>query len=582
MTFDFSWKRRRPNPGVPPHDGPPPPPGDDEPDSERRPAARIRPVSTPSPGPAEAVVAPPVGNPPPANNVPAPRRSAQVVDPPPPRIPLAGRFSTAGQALRYLAILTASARDDDVSCYRGDNGWWIAADVELDLARTAADAARGALHIRAADGWTPDRRRGGSPGPIVVAQNDLTRVALIDLIAIAPLTAVAGGPLHTASVFLPAAFADVLIRRALDLGVGVSYRLVRLHPLFTVGASTAMAEVRLVREPDPIPPSLLAVGATAPLAIVCRTAGNDHLHIQHARANALPDQQLAALAEPDVWLLADAGFGCWRLQPLGRYLPGSALVVDPTAFAADVQEPHTGGPGPDNGIDIPRTPVRVIPRSTPGQRTDAVLLDDDDLSLIRLLLERHPLSESALVLRGRDRHLLTAAGGLLERLSVGQSLTCAGPGQLFLPVGHDFSPRLPASARRELFGLDPEYAVVVLDGRALRFAYANQFPVWCLWAGEPPAVEDQLPDGVDELLAQFRRPVRPPVIPPARHNLPRGGGYRTPRNLQPSHQRDWRDVALELEQDGQLVRAAEIHRAHNDPLRAARLFERAARHAAGT
>jgi hypothetical protein len=560
MNFDpLRRLRGRPEPGDPPHDPP------------AAPGSRIRLVNRPSPtqGPAESSGPPTEGGP-----VPVPRRSALVVDPPPPRVPVAGRFATASKALRHLALLTASGRDDAATFYRGAGSWWVVADAEIDLARTAVDAARGTLYTHISGGWTPDHRSGD---PAAIPQSELTRVPLIDLIATAPLAPAPAMPLHTATVFLPASVTDVVIRRALDLGIQVSYRLVRLSPLFGDGETTALAEVRLFRESDPIPPSLLAVAAAAPLAIVCRTADNDHLHIQHARVSPLPDQQLAALAGPDVWILADSGFGCWRLRPLGRYLPGTSLVVDRTAFTDDVQEPPAGRPT-DADLEIPRARVRVIPRSTPGQRTDAVLLDAADLAMLPLLLERHPLGEVALVLRGRDRHLLTAAGGLLERLSVGVPLTCVGPGQLYVPLGHDFSPRLPGAARAALFGPDPRHAVVVLDGWAVRFAFANRLPVWCLWTGDVPEVDDQLPEGVDELLAQFRRPVKPtrPDAPPIT------GGHRGPRETRPFVQRDWREVALELENAGELARAAELHRRHNDPLRAARLYERVARHAAGT
>ncbi|MEV4516108.1 hypothetical protein AB0K00_45000, partial [Dactylosporangium sp. NPDC049525] len=60
-----------------------------------------------------------------------------------------------------------------------------------------------------------------------------------------------------------------------------------------------------------------------------------------------------------------------------------------------------------------------------------------------------------------------------------------------------------------------------------------------------------------------------PAVPSGR--VLRGGGGRRPRR------RDWRDDALAAEAAGDLKRAAEIHQSHHDLIRAAHLYERAAR-----
>ena len=250
--------------------------------------------------------------------------------------------------------------------------------------------------------------------------------------------------------------------------------------------------------------------------------------------------------------------------------------------------------GPE--VTLGRSGVRGVP-------VDAALLVDADLECLPDLLAGEPLAESAVLIRGRDRHLLTEPGGLLEELPVGEPLHCLGPGNLYLPLGYRLRPALPAPARARLFPTDSTTAIVLLPEAALRFdlSAANRQPVWTLWAGPPPAIDDQLPpEAVAELQALDAQPTgadpvggapsklgefRGPVGSDGSAQSPASGGRKAgPRSdgapaAAQSPARTWRDEAYQAELAGELVRAAELHMQHNDPLRAARLYERAAERA---
>jgi hypothetical protein len=214
--------------------------------------------------------------------------------------------------------------------------------------------------------------------------------------------------------------------------------------------------------------------------------------------------------------------------------------------------------------------VRLTPARLPGQRVDATLLHDTDLANLALLLETHPLADTAVIVPGRDLHLLLAAGGTLEDLAIGEALTCVGPGPLYVPLGRRLSPRLPPSARRQLFAPDEHHAVVVLDGQAVRFLLDHRRPVWTLWAGDGPAIDTQLPNRTIGTLLELasREPQAAPTAPE-----PQWRANSRPERAAPDA---WRGEALAAELAGELVRAAELHRRHQEPLRAAHLFERAA------
>jgi len=464
----------------------------------------------------------------------------------------------------------------------------MTADVELDLGRELIQTASGEPFVAVGSQLVRDRGWGVPPSAATaddVEPGALEATTVLELVRVAGLHRVARRPLDEAVVLLPGFLVQQVVRRALDLELGVTYRPVRLHALFDEATpDTAVIELSL-RVPDGhLPAAFLAAVARNPFTVVCRRAGPaGGLLIEHDAGSALDDHHLAAIVDEGTWVLADRHFGCWRLQPTtDAHLDGAALVCVSDALALTSDSP------PPSDLAIGKLDLQVVPARTSGERVDGVLLEPGDLESVALLLEGHPLADIALIVPGKDRHLLIAPGGVLERVPVGELLYCLGPGPLYLPLGTRTRPTLPPSARRELFHADERNAVVLTPNAAFAFGLEHRRPVWTLWVGDLPQMEAQLPTAVERALSALDTPVptpQPPTPPepaPPRRNpgLARGWEQRFRRNPPtppPPPVRTWQDEALEAELAGDLARAAELHERNGDPLRAARLYERAAR-----
>ncbi len=503
---------------------------------------------------------------PPGRPEPAASRPTGAHPAPAPPVPVAGRFRTATAALSCVGALIAAGRAQDAQFRTGSGSWWVLAALDLDLGRSIVDSANGAAYVRV-DGWlVRDRGFGAAPqrrGAEDIDPGTLTPVSLLDLVRQSGLHTTRPNPLSAAAVLLPGLAMTAVVRRALDLRLDVSYRAVRLEPLFagsSAGDQTTLIELSLRAAARTIPTAFLGAAARYPQAAVFRPAGDGRLLVQHGKASPLADEQLAMLVDGGTWVLADAAFGCWRLDAMGDWLDSSGLVrLDDDLPLAD-QRPL------GSHHVVTESAVRLVPARLPGQRVDAVLLDDADLANLALLLEHHPLAEIAVVVLGKDRHLVLAAGGVLEQLPVGEPLACVGPGPLYVPLGRRLSPRLPPSARQAMYEPDAQHAVVLTDRGGLRFSLDARRPVWKLWVGDPPPADLRLPAGSAAALRA----------------LDEADGAAPPVAVRRSAQtaaRSWRDEALAAELAGNLAGAAELHRRHNEPLRAAHLFERAAREA---
>jgi hypothetical protein len=231
--------------------------------------------------------------------------------------------------------------------------------------------------------------------------------------------------------------------------------------------------------------------------------------------------------------------------------------------------------------------LTVVPGRVRGQKIDAALLSDEAVACLPALLTGRPLAETATLVLGRDHHLLTAPGGLLEDLPVGEPLNCLGPGQLYLPLGHRLKPLLPPRARRTLLPAESGVAIVLLPSASLVFDLATRIPVWHLWAGPPPTLDEQLPADVQATLANIdqaltpapKRPTGWATMPNPTAQRPSSSRNRPFRRASPQLQPSWHERAYELEAIGRLEEAAELHRRNGQQLQAARLFERAAEQA---
>ncbi len=552
---------------------------------------------------------------------------------PAPVVGLAGSFGSASAALVFAGSLVATGHGDGFRFLRvhrpgpaaagtgdGSGAWWVAVEMALDLGRELVSTAHGRLYVHTDGRFQPDRGWGLPPAAAAgdaageaVPTSGFGSASVVEVVRAAGLQPVVAGTPTEAVVLLPGALAGGVVQRALELGLSVRYRPIRLDPLVDTpqsaipqsatmqsattrsdttagpfGGGRVATELRLsAASAEPLPASLLVALNHDPFVLLCRATG-DRLLVQHAMASALPDPLLAGLVDADTWVLADGSFGCWRLVGLGEPMDAAALVRLVDGYRLEAPEQTITAPG-DTSLRLAGRPVAIVAGRTSGVDIDAALLDDDDLASIPPLLAGHPLAEIAVVVRGRDRHLLLAPGGLLERLPVGEPLYCLGPGPLFLPVGYRTRPRLPPTARRALFGVADDIAVVALPARAVAFDLHAREPVWTLWAGPGPELDLQLPPEAVAALADVDTQVtpRPPEPGPVSAPEPSASGWQRARELlkrvrnrapeAPSAPRTWLDDALEAEFADNFVRAAELHERNGDPLRAAHLYERAAR-----
>lgn len=600
MTSFFRRRRRKPTP--PPASPRLPPP-----------ASPVLPPPTPPPrrppsGRVEEIAADPASFPPQPPPSPSPQpvpEPAPDLDelaapaPPPPPVRLAGQFPTAAAALNFAGQLDGSGQAHDLSFGRssGSTGWWVAAEAPLAATREQITAARGQTFVEVAGALVRDRGWGDTPpdAPTQPAP-DIHGVGVVTLVRIAGLSRAELPVPPELAVLVPTTRVRWVIQRALDLRLTVGYRPVSLQPLFTTdtdraAAETVLFEVRLRAETTAPPPSFLAALEHEPSLLPCRPVG-ERLLVQHPLASPLPDGQLARLAESDplggTWVLAGPGRRCARLVSHGELRNGAALVrLDDTYQLVDLD------PGPpeqaDGPIEPSAPPLRLTRSRTRGVEVDAILLYDADLACLPALLEGQPLADIALLVRGRDRHLLLtpptrgdrhlllAPGGLLERLPIGEPLYCLGPGLLYLPMGYRTQPLLPPSARSALFPTDANTAIVLQPDVALAFSLQGRQPVWTLWAGEAPPLDPQLPPSAHHTLAEVDRLVAPPTTPATTTPTRRPDLTERLHARSPAPARSWWIEALELEAAGDLAGAARLHEQHNELLRAAHLYERAAR-----
>jgi hypothetical protein len=487
--------------------------------------------------------------------------------------------------------------------HHGQDHWWVLATISLSLGRDLLELTGGRGYLRRGDRLLADPGWDAPPQPAdsaAIAAADLRERPVLELIRAAGLHARPARPAASVVVLIPASRASGLLRRAMDLRLHATFRPVQLDPLFTTPpadddaagqARGSLIEVRLEaaghagQQGRPVPEALISALDADPDALVCRAAAAQLL-VQHGRHAPLTDRQLAAFTGDATWVLADPPHGCWSLRPLKDFAPAGSLVRPAAA--------HQLGPGdpswPDPGARLPEPAELKIVPARGGGPVDALLLDDADLAGLPPLLEGHPLAEFAAVVPGRDRHLLLASGGIVDRIPIGEYLACVGPGPVYLAHGWRTEPLLPAAAWRDLISHAPGVALVLEPDRTLAFDLRLRRPVWELWAGDLPPLDAQLPGeaeqllaGIDEQLRPKARPDGPQATDKAGERGPRAGqrgvrglverlragrgGRRTP---------DWREQALAAEIAGDLVAAAKLHDQHGEPDRAARLYERAA------
>ena len=554
------FRRRDPQPPAP--SGPPRPPG----------AGSMSPLPT-GPGPVEPEEPPPAPPPAPA---PPPPREPEVVD-------VLARFGTAARALGFAEQVMQSAQLNGVQCYRNDadQSWWIQVRRTLGSAREMAGLGDAELYVRSGNEHVRDRGWGEAAGGGAPAEiPELAGASLLDLVRVAGLHPASPRPLRDAYVLLPGYLVPGLLERALDLRLQVTYQQVGLAPLFDPDAAPRFCyAVRIsAAARATLPETLLAALRDDPFALVCR--GPDQaLLIGYGTASPLSDRALArlvALAGDETWLLAGPPDGCARVTWIDQPLDAANFVQRAAAHELldlDGSQPYSQSLAPRRPAE-PRALTLVPVTTRHSVSVDAVLLDDADLDCLPLLLAGDPLADIAFLVRGAGRHLLSAPGGLLTELGVGRPLTCIGPGSLYLPIGYRLDPPVGPSARAALFEPEPSIAQVVLPDSRLGYRLAAAVPVWSLWAGPMPALDLQLPRSARADLEQVAEDVGEPPRPRAADWPSIRSALRRPVTPPPQDPSEWRRQAQQAELDQDYVAAAQLYARHNEPLRAARMWER--------
>jgi hypothetical protein len=491
------------------------------------------------------------------------------------RMAFGGRFGSPAGALACLGELAGAQRGDDlILAQSADGAWWVTLTVEVDIGRAVVEAGRGQSFLLRDGRYVPDRGFGTAgrtredPG---VDPATLVPRTLLELVHRTRLQPARARPLRAVSVLLPVTQVPQALRRALDLGLGVQHRLVRLTPLFgeSLNGSSPPAQVMVRLDIESaagaIPAQLLALVARFPLALVARSADPAGiLLIQQGMTAPLPDIYLAALAGNQPWVLADAAFGCWLASDLSAPQPCTDLFEPADGFALTDQVP-----GEDQAV-VPPARVTLMPNAERGQPIDALLIDEADRDMLTLLLEGHPLADQAEVVLGRDLHLVLAPGGLLDAFVVGTALTCIGPRLLYIPRGMRLSPRLPPTARARLYGPDSAHAVVVLKDGGLRFSLSARRPAWTLWTPASVQLTDEFPDETTRALLDLAPPPPAERAPRLVREILWEGASRAPTREQLLHE------AQAAEDAGNFEHAAQLHLRLGHPLQAGNLFERAA------
>jgi hypothetical protein len=248
--------------------------------------------------------------------------------------------------------------------------------------------------------------------------------------------------------------------------------------------------------------------------------------------------------------------GPWSWRPLGKPAAGALLDAGP---ALTVRTP-VGTPVPVPALGPP-LPVRLVASPRAPHRTDAVLIADAELDGLRRFLRCRPLHETAVVVFGPGRHLVTEPPGLLQSLPFGVPVYQAGPGGLYLESGCVLNPPLPNPAREEVLGLGPDTVKVLCRDGAWELRLEDVRPAWHLWVPEAPAFATGLSEPARELLGRLAAlvPEPEPTAPTASRTLETERRGLNQAAMEHSLRGEYRKAAELLEQAGHFQRAAQMY-----------------------
>lgn len=490
---------------------------------------------------------------------------------PPAAAATGGRFSSPGGVLAFLNAVAGLRLTEQAECRRSiDGAWWWSA-VELTWAQAAelVWAAGGVPYSRRDRAWVFSLSADGQVGGAMADKIDPSNwpeVELADLVAATPFQSAGAAPaLDAAEVVLPGTLAQWGLRRALEYGLQVRMASALRRPLRGAGAESGAVLLKLRGEGKRVPGALLHAFARMPYTTVARAAGMEESRLLiDIRCRAPLAETLFARMIPanEVWVLGTPDVGHSRLRVSETDIDGSALVAAPTM--ANVAAPAAGA------VKMPAPlPVRLEPRPGGSSRVDAVLIDDAELAWLRDFLIGRPVGESAFLLPGNGRHLLTAPGGLASAVPFGVPMLRVGPGGLYVESGHAFSPPLPEGARRAAFDLKSGRSVAVTPERIFQFDTAQMLPAWRLWLGPAPPITSGVSGEGAKLLAGLAEYLRQQEAGVKKEEP-------QPQATRKVERSELLAKAMEAELAGDLVTAASLLESAGELGQAGRLFEKAA------
>ena len=529
--------------------------------------------------------APPVPPTPSRNKSKRPSGSKRPVPPPPPRpsvtleAPQRDRtgatFRSASKVLAFLGSAFSAGMVNEAVVRRSPHqGWWVELEVDYDRTCALIWTAGGRPFAAVGSQWVALSVSGELPAeqetPLILEVNDWAIVELATLLAETHLLSGRYRGAAILDVVVPGLLGRWVLRRSAALGLKVQICPVQRYALGQPGGQPSSAlRLRLQAPPNRVIPAALVHSLThLPYVIVAEPLaleGRDLLvDVRHRLPlPSLLVQQMIPAGE--TWVLGPPDVGYWCLQADGDEIEGALLLEAPPMEMIPL-------PPQTDCRAIAPIPVQLVSRPGLRRPVDAVLLDDRELAWLRSWLMGRPMGETAFVLPGQGRHLLTAPGGLAGAVPFGDPLSWMGPGSLYVALGTTFYPPLPDAARQTRFELGGDRVVVVLPDTAYRFDLAQMLPAWSLWVGDAPEVKGGLSPRGKQLLASLSAAIRqaeaqPMPLPPQIQMRPVTRSERV-RLL---------ERAQRLELRGEWVQAAELLEKAGYPGPAGRLYERAAK-----
>lgn len=515
---------------------------------------------------------------------PAPLAKQQEQTPPPPLptpIPqplldasTGGLFRSINSVLAFIGSVFGTRLSETAAVRRTPDGtWWVEVAIVHERIAPLIWTAGGRPFVRQNQQWIALSLSGDlPPGNANAEKLDVNSWAIVDLAELLASASLPPSRYHGATildVITPGSLGRWILRRATALGLDVTLTSALQQPLNNQEqeASGVLLMQLRAKQKRTIPAALVHRLTSLPYTTVATSSTDPDkgriLVDVRQRLSLAPSLIEPMIPEDEIWVLGTADVGNWRLITTGNQVDGSLLLDAP-------QLPQAQSPSFAKAELPAPIPVQLVPRPGTARQVDAVLLDDTELSWLRNLLMGRPVGEMAFLLPGAGYHLLTAPGGLPAQIPLGIPLVCISPSALYVELGMDFYPPLPDAARQQRFQLDSQTAVVIARNQTYRFNTAQIIPIWALWIGEAPKVQQGLSPQGKKLLNTLSPKLQPQeskkgilsIFKPKQAKRAEGVGLL--------------EQAQQAELQGDLVKAAALLEKAGYSGQAGRLYERIA------